>query len=372
MNFIEEFKKGQEGGNKGLPMGEGLSNVSRAINGVQQGRLYGVAASPKAGKSTFSDYAFLLNPYLYSIKNNISVEWIYYSFELDRVSKEFDFATFFLYFDFGIITIDLPSGIKKKKKTFVELSPDYLRGRMQDDDDNIIKVNTEIKEKLKIVYEKRIIPLFGEFSNNGVQIKKGVINFIEQKDNPTGIYKSLKVFAEKNGKFITQKFGKGIRITGYKPNNPKKYTIIITDHLRKLIPERSFTMKQTVDKFLEYSVELRNWCQFTFVHIIHLNRSLTDTKRMSLFGDNLFPDSDMVKDTGNMAEDVDYLFTIFNPNDEKYNLTHHFGERIRDKHNNPLFPYRRTVHLVESRHCEFPQHFKTDMNGGIKSFKLVK
>ena len=48
MNFIEEFKKGQKGGNKGLPMGEGLMNVSKAINGVQRARMYGIAAPPKA------------------------------------------------------------------------------------------------------------------------------------------------------------------------------------------------------------------------------------------------------------------------------------------------------------------------------------
>ena len=46
MNLIEEFKKGQSGGNKGLPMGEGLANVSKAVNGVQKGRMYGL---PQAG-----------------------------------------------------------------------------------------------------------------------------------------------------------------------------------------------------------------------------------------------------------------------------------------------------------------------------------
>ena len=64
MNLIEEFKKGQSGGNKGLPMGEGLSNVSKAVNGVQRGRIYGVAAAPKAGKSTFVDYSFVIQPHV--------------------------------------------------------------------------------------------------------------------------------------------------------------------------------------------------------------------------------------------------------------------------------------------------------------------
>lgn len=47
-NFIKEFKKGQSGGNKGVPMGTGLENLSRAINGTQRGMTYGVAAAPKA------------------------------------------------------------------------------------------------------------------------------------------------------------------------------------------------------------------------------------------------------------------------------------------------------------------------------------
>jgi len=63
MNLIEEFKKGQSGGNKGLPMGEGLANVSKAVNGVQKGRMYGFAGASKSGKSTVVDYAMVLEPF---------------------------------------------------------------------------------------------------------------------------------------------------------------------------------------------------------------------------------------------------------------------------------------------------------------------
>lgn len=47
MNFIEAYKLGQEGKSKGLPLGEGLEEVSRAINGLQKAMIIGVAASPK-------------------------------------------------------------------------------------------------------------------------------------------------------------------------------------------------------------------------------------------------------------------------------------------------------------------------------------
>lgn len=372
MNFIEEYKKGQKGGNKGLPMGNGLMNVSKAINGVQKGRIYGIAAAPKAGKSTFVDYSFVVQPFLYAITYNIPIEWIYFSFELDRVSKEFDFAAYFLFHDFNIRTISLPEGVTKGGESIIDLSPDYLRGRLQDDEGKIITVSEEIFEMLKQVYANRIIPLFGEFDMYGKQLKKGYITFIEEKDNPTGIYKYLKRHAEKDGKFVTTQYGKSTRITGYNANNPNKYTIIITDHLRKLIPERGWQMKQTVDKFIEYSVELRNWCGYTFVHIIHLNRGMTEVGRMKEFGDMLFPGSDDIKDTGNLAEDADYVFTIFNPNDQRYNLKKHFGEIIKDSKDNPIFPNLRTIHLVESRHCEFPQHFRANMFGGIKNFEQLK
>ena len=372
MNFIEEFKKGQTGGNKGLPMGAGLEHVSKAVNGVQRARIYGVAAPPKAGKSTFTDYAFVIQPYLYAVAFNIPIEWIYFSFELDRVSKEFDFATYFLFHDYQLTTITLPDGVTREGKSVIDLSPDYLRGRMQDDNEKTITVNAKVLDMLKEIYIKRIIPLFGEYSPDGQQISKGYITFIEEKDNPTGLYKYLKRHAEKNGKFITTAYGKSTRITGYKPNNPKKYTIIVTDHLRKLILERGWQMKQTVDKYIEYTVELRNWCGYTFVHIIHLNRGMTETGRMKQFGDMLFPGSDDIKDTGNLAEDADFIFTIFNPNDIRYNLKKHFGVIIKDSKDNPIYPHLRTVHLVESRHCEFPQHFRTNMFGGLKNFELIK
>lgn len=73
----------------------------------------------------------------------------------------------------------------------------------------------------------------------------------------------------------------------------------------------------------------------------------------------------------NLAEDADYVLTMMNPNDDRYNLKQHFGVKIKDDSNNELFPNLRTIHLVESRHCKYPQHFKTNMQGGYKSFEQL-
>jgi hypothetical protein len=270
----------------------------------------------------------------------------------------------------------LEGGRKYLGKDTIEVSSTYLRGRLKDDNGQLIAVKPEVMEAVKTTYTRRIVPLFGEYSMTGKMLKKGVINFIDFRENPTGVRNWLIAYGEKNGKFVYEHFrdknGKsGKRTVGYIPTNPEKHVIIIMDHLRKLIPERGFLMKQTVDKMVEYFVEFRNWCAWTIIAIIHLNRAMTDPARLKIYGDMLYPNGDDVKDTGNFSEECDHLFTMFNPNDERYNLQKHFGKVIKDRHNNELYPNMRTLHLVESRHVYFPQHFRVNMFGNIKKFEKL-
>jgi len=415
MNLIQAYLAGQRGSNRGLPMGEGLKPVSMAINGVQRGRIYTVAAAPKGGKSTLVDDGFVIEPAVYVLDTNAKInasleavstklqtvtdaetrhtlnleyeqlqsellecEFIYNSYEIDRVSKEFDFIAHFLNKDHGIEVITLPVGKTYKGKTTVPLASDYLKGELEydtvnpDDPREIIRVSDELFQLIKQVYSARIIPLFGEYNESGIKVSKGMIIFLENKDNPTGVRNYLLDYAKKNGTFLYKTSTKGDqtfqRMIGYKPNNPKKYVIVVTDHLRKLLPERGFKMKETVDKFSEYAVEFRNTCNFTFVHIIHLNRAVSDIGRRQYDDDRLFPQSDDIKETGNLSEDSNYIFTMFNPNDDKYNLKKHFGTAIRRPDNTLMYPFMRTIHLVESRHCVCPQHFRVNMYGNVKKF----
>lgn len=374
-HFITEFKLGQSGGNKGLPMGNGLLNISRAINGVQKAMMYGIAASPKVGKSTFVDYGFVINPILYCIENNIPINVIYFSYEMDRVTKEFDFTAFFLFHDYGVTEMVLPSGVTYKGESKVPLSSNLLRGRIQDDKNNTITVNPFIEELVKKVYSERIVPFFGEYDLKGKLIKPGIIIFEEQKQNPTGIRNFLYDFAFKEGtpEYENYEDSEGKirqKLIGYTPNDPNKYNIIVTDTIRKLPKERGYSMKENIDKYLEYSTECRNLFKMTFVHIVHLNRNMTDVNRLKFLGDNIFPTPEDIKDTGNLSEECNHLFTMFNPNDEKYNLDKHFGTTIRDVNKNTIYPLLRTAHLVESREVMFPQHFRFEMQGNLKNFSV--
>lgn len=374
MNFITEFEKGQLGENKGLPMGAGLKNLDAAIGGIQKGRIYGIASPAKTGKSTLINYGFLYEPYLYALENNLPVEWIYYSFEIDRISMEFDAATFFLNHDYGIERIQLENQkcrINGNDVDVIPLSPDYLKGMLRDTNGEVIKCKPNIIEALETVYENRIKKIFGEYNEQGELLNKGVVFFRESRDNPTGIYHELIDYAAHRGEIQYKVYGTSKRMVGYNPNDRNLTTIIIMDHIRKLLPERDFSTKQVVDKMMEYFVELRNLFGFTIIPIIHTNRSISDTDTIKFFKDNLYPTSESVKDTGNISEDCNYLITMFNPNDERYNLSSHFGMPLRNADGTKAYPYLRTLHLVESRHCPYPQHFRVNMYGNLKKFEQI-
>lgn len=372
MNFKEIFKQGKAGRNIGLTTG--IPGLDQSINGIQRKSTYSIAAAPKCGKTTLCDYAFVLMPYLEAVKNGTldNVHWIYFSYEIDRISKEFKFAAFFMYHDFDVAQITY------KGKVY-EMSQDYLMGKLlhknEDGSLELIPVTEEHEEMLKHIYTDRIIPIFGEYDDLGKQIKKGIMTFIEDPENPTGLYKGLMRYAEAHGNFIKENYttkddsGRDItlqRIVGYRPTNPDLFTIIVTDHIRKLKRERGFSMKENIDKWLEYSTWLRNICGFTFVHIVHMNRGLSNVERLKYAGEFVYPTGDDVKDSGNISEESTVLLSMFKPQDEKYNLKVHFGADLTQS------PNYRSIHVADSRYTECPVHIQTNMYGGINVFTPLK
>jgi hypothetical protein len=370
-NFVETFKKGKAGLNVGLTTG--IRALDKAINGLQKKTSIGVAAAPKCGKTTVCDYAFLISPYLQMEQLGMlhNINWIYFSGEIDRVSKEFKVAAFFMAYDYGVYNF-------MYRGELIQMNSEYLMGKQlwfpKDNKEAMgtpIPILAEHEEMLKEIYTKRIIPMFGEFNAKGERIKKGKIDFIEDLENPTGMSKYVWKYARDHGKFLEEEYTtlddhnnriKKKRIVGYQENNPDLYTIIICDHIRKPKRERGFSMKENIDKWLEYTTYLRNTCSFTFINICHSNRGIANVERLRYAGEYIFPTADDIKDTGNLAEESTILMTLFNANDEKYNLEKHFGVELKD------YPNYRSLHITESRYTESPAHIQMNMYGGINMF----
>lgn len=367
-NFIEAFKAGKLGKNIGLPTG--ITALDVATRGTQKKTSIGLTAAQKVGKTTMADFCYLISPYLYMLKIGKldNINWIYYSYEIDRVSKEFKIASFFMAHDFDVYTFTY-------KDSIYAMCQDYLEGKMlhrvDEDTTECIIISAEHEEMLKDIYKNRIVPMFGEFDSTGKKIRNGKIDFIEEVDNPTGMYKYLNKYADRNGTFLFDTYEtsddngntiKKKKKTGYTENNPELYTIVIVDHIRKVGDERGFTMKQKIDKWLEYSTILRNLCRFTFINICHSGRQLSNIDRLKYAGEFIYPTSDDVKDTGNLGEESTMLITMFNPNDEKYNLLKHFGVEVKN------YPNYRSIHIADARYVECPQHIQTRMVAGINMF----
>lgn len=295
MNFKTKLETSKKGVSRGLPTG--LKKLDRAIGGVHKKMMYGIAAAPKVGKTTFTDFSFVINPILHALEKNIPLYIIYFSYEIDRVTKEYDFASFFFDYDYNINTFE-------HKGKIYPISSRYLLSKLIDDDDEIIIIKEEHEKILLEIYEKRIIPIFGEFDENHKQIKNGIIKFFDTRDSPTGMKNTVESYAKAKGKFTYDTYKKdGVTYTkkdykGYTPHNPDLFTIVVCDHIRKIREERNFTKKQTIDKWIEYCVDLRNICEFTFVQIIHLNRGLSNVERLKFNGEFVYPTGDDIKDTG--------------------------------------------------------------------------
>lgn len=283
MNILTEIKLGREGKNKGLNIGH--PKLNSAIGGLQKKTSVAIGGEKKHGKTQFADDMFVLSIFL--LNPLAKVKWIYYSFEIDRISKEAKYIAFFLKYDYDI-----------------EVSDKYVLGQQVDDNNDLVEVTDDHMQKIEIIYQKYIIPLFGEYDDMGNRIKEGKIDFIEERTNPTGIRNYLINYAKQNGQLVYEDYEteennvkvKRKRLIGYKENDEELCTIVIIDHVRALSRERGFNMKENIDKISEYHVFLRNMFKFSFIIISHLNRSSADIERLKYMGDKIFPSSEQFKD----------------------------------------------------------------------------
>ena len=377
-NLLSVVSQGLTGKNMGIPMDPAISHISRYVRGIKKKQLIVILGPSKSGKSTFCDFAYVLSLCKFYITNKLVLvrlnSIVYYSFEIDRISKELEYASHFIALEKPKNNYALlPDGVTFQGSNKVIVSSDYLASELISDQDSLITINKEYFTFLfEVIYPKYIIPIFGEYNKNGKKMKDGIIDFIENRINPTGMFKDLQKKAKKEGQFIKEEYTdkdgiKREKTIGYKPNDPEKVTLIVTDHMRKWNIERGFSLKQTIDKALDYHVILRNMLGWTFIDIVHSNRNLADTERKKNT-EFLYPTPDDSKDSSNFEEDCDLFWTTFNPNDDKYQIKKHFGATIKDNRGKVLYPYLRTLHLVSARKVQFPVHYRLNMNGATKQY----
>lgn len=278
LNLVE---KGKSGGNEGIPMG--LPRFSEIIPNIQRARYHLVVGESGSGKSAFVDTAYVFNPLEWYVKHkeetDIKLKIFYYSFEISKQRLLTKQISRKLFIDYNLL-LD------------VNYILSFGKNRISDE-------------------HYKLVTGYADYFNR-------LEEFIEIKDssstnNPTGILNDLNSWAKQNGKFETIN-----NQTVYKENNPNLYTLTIADHMAIVPKERGFDTKQNMDKLSEYTVNLRNKCNFSFCYLVQANRNLANIDRLKYEKSELAIKQGDIKDSSNPAQDSDAIIGIINP--WKYNI----------------------------------------------------
>ena len=214
--------------------------------GVEQGKYYVITASTKASKTQFTSYTFLYTPLLFAYHNpdKVRLKIFYYALEETPEDVMRRFMSHLIY--------ELSNGT-------IEISPEDLRSSRNDK-----PLSQEVLDFMEREDYKKIINFF----ENSI--------IFSTSENPTGVYKECKEYAEEHGtvhyKKVKVKDELGIekevdKFDFYEPDDADEYKIIIYDHVSLISAERGLTLKQSIDKLSEYCVLLRNRYGFSPVVI---------------------------------------------------------------------------------------------------------
>lgn len=267
-----EVIRGIEGKNEDIPMGFYRLNKFVGINH----KLYTVVFGPTgSGKSALVHNAFILNPFEYIIskKNTQGRKLKVFLFSQER-SKSLTIAKWVsrkIFLDHGVL-------IPLKK----------LIGRWEQKIDD-----TEFK----------YFEMYEDYITSLLQM----VDIIEGPQNPTGIYKYVKAYAEAHGKIeVIDEFHKI-----YHPDDPNEIVIPIDDHFGLTRSEKGMNKKESIDKVSEYFQHFRDFYGYSPVGVSQLTRNLNNPLYAKM--DSFEPTLDDVKESGRPGEDADQVISVFEP-----------------------------------------------------------
>jgi len=175
------------------------------------------------------------------------------------------------------------------------------------------------------VSENILATLESEEYRNIMDFFESHVEFVTSK-NPTGIYKDIVRYAVNHGQRITQPvtltddFGETRtieRIVGYKPNDPDEYVIILTDHVGLLQEESGKDKRETIKKFSEYMMEVRDFYRYIPVIVQQQNVEVQSMDAYKL--NRISPNPGTLADCKDIRYDVNVMLGLTNPFAAKLN-----------------------------------------------------
>lgn len=241
MKLKERIERGISGEYQGLS--NGFNRLNDYIFGIQKSTYYLIGGQSGVFKTTLVDY-MLINAIEDAKKRNIKLHIFYYSYEIDKLTKQCNWLSIEAYKRFGVI-----------------ISPEKVKG--------LGNFRLTLEEQ-KIIDE--CIPIVEDLFT--------YINFEFTPTNPTGIFHQAIDHFKDKGEFIYEYYldtegNKQQKIVGFLPNDPEEITLGVLDHLYFLKKERGFSTKEVIDKHSEYCIQLRNLYGMSWINVQQFNQGLT-------------------------------------------------------------------------------------------------
>lgn len=270
--------------------------------GLEQSQYICVTSFTKGGKTLLVSYMFIFELvwFAYFTKADIDFHIIYFALEETKERIMQRFMSWLLF---------------KSSKKKIRISPKNLRSTSSAVDENIL-------DRLRQFDMQGILQFFEEH-----------IEF-PTEENPTGIYKYCRQYAENHGKIFKKKinirdeFGVMQEIEvfdHYEMDNPNEYRIVIIDTINLIGEESGKKKKECMDKMSEYCArELRN--KFCFSPIVIQQQAFESEGNDAFKLGRVRPSVYGLGDSKYISRDADIVLGLFSP--ARFGITEYFDYDI--------------------------------------------
>lgn len=337
---FEHIERGRKGENISIP--NGFNKINK-ICSLRQRKYTLVGGYTGSGKTSLVDFAYVLNPYDWYIKNKnkgIEFKCIYRSMERSKIQKILKWICLKIYQDYNIIV----------------------------DSDDLSSIDSVLSSDIC-----DIIQTYKEYFNEMLESK--IVEVIDGTENPTGVKKHIINYAKTVGELV--------KIDDYNytyiPNNPNQITNIVIDHIGKTkteiskvtLPDGSsqykwLNKKESIDLLSQFLGDIRDRYGFSPIVVSQLNRSISNPVRLK--NEDVMPQIEDFKESGNPAEDADLVIALFNP--ARYKLWKHLGYDIQGMIDTKSGENRfRSLHVLKNSGGVDDVHFGLMFLGECQYFK---
>jgi hypothetical protein len=248
-DFRHVVAQGQTGKNVGF--GNGLKNLNKYTYGTHKGRYYLIGADSAVGKTTITDFMFVLKAYEESVRTGRKFICYYFSFEISKVQKIARWVSYYIFIKHNLrLPADYITGrIKGKLLTAAH------RKMVMEAYDIITKMMKCVKVMDHMVHPTLIFDaIIHEYENYGT-VLRGTVTEEEKKQGKKGLVK------------------------GFKANEDDIMIMVVVDHIALTNSEKGLDIKGTMDKLSKYAVVLRNLFNTTIVFIQQFSTDAMSTAR---------------------------------------------------------------------------------------------